>query len=292
MVGGELAVHLVVGGHEHGRVRGLEGDLEGAQVQLAQGALVDDRVDHHPRGLLVVRRVVLRAGGHPLGLDAAHERCGQHPGQVRVLGEVLEVAAAAWVPLEVQAGAEQDRHVLGAGLAAERRPDLLEQGRVPGAGQCRCHREARRGHGVVEPDVVGAARLLAQPVRPVGEHHGGDQALDRLGGPEVPPADQSDPVGQGQVRDDRLSPLTGGRRGRAGILVGRGWGHVPNHARARLSPVSRGVSPGRAEQVPPARSQSRCPGATPPCVAGRGAATELRARLRTSGPAIVSSAIR
>ena len=38
--------------------------------------------------------------------------------------------------------------------------------------------------------------------------------------------------------------------------------------------------------------QVRCPGTVPPCAAGSGAATGLRIRLRTSGAAIVSSAIR
>ncbi len=213
VVGRELPVHLVVRGHQGGRVGGPDHDLEAAQVELAQGPLVDDRVDHHPCGLLVVGRVVLRAGGHALGLDAAHEGGGQGAGQVRVLGEVLEVAPAARVPLEVQPRAEQDGHVLGACLAAQRRPDLLEQGRVPGAGQGRGHREARRGHGVVEPDVVGVPGLLAQTVGAVGEHHGRDKSLDRLGVPEVTPAQQPDPVGQRQVGDDRLGPFAWGPGG-------------------------------------------------------------------------------
>ena len=269
-VGGELPVHLVVGRHEGGRVRGRDHDLEATQVQLAQRALVDDRVDHHPGSLLVVRGVVLGAGGHPLGLDAAHEGGGQHARQQRVLGEVLEVAPAAWMPLEVQARAEQDGHILGAGLAPQCRADLLEQCGVPGAGQRGGDREARGRHGVVEPDVVRVAGLLAQPVRAVGHHHGRDESRDGLGVPEVAPAQQADPVSQRQSGDDGLSPFPQG----LGVL---GLRH--------------GTSPAVRCDPPTLTTQARWPGAIPPCEAGSGAAAELRIRLRTKGIAMVSSAI-
>jgi hypothetical protein len=57
-------------------------------------------------------------------LHAAHVGGGEFAGQQRVLGEVLEVAAAQRGPLDVDAGAEQDRDVRRAGLGAECLADL------------------------------------------------------------------------------------------------------------------------------------------------------------------------
>jgi hypothetical protein len=44
--------------------------------------------------LLVVRREVFDAGPDATALEALNERRTEYPGHVRILGEVLEVAAA------------------------------------------------------------------------------------------------------------------------------------------------------------------------------------------------------
>ena len=159
------AVDLVVGAH-HGPRPGL-GDhpLEGAQVHLAQGALVDVGADPHPVGLLVVDREVLQRRADAAALQAAHPRGGQHAGQQRVLGEVLEVAAAERAALEVDARAEQHRDVHRAALVAEGLAHPPQQLRVPGRAGSHRRREAGGRRPVsMSPRV----RLQPNAVRPVG----------------------------------------------------------------------------------------------------------------------------
>ena len=93
-IGRVLPVHEVVGGH-HGRGGGLRhGALEAAQVELAQGALVDDRVDHEASVLLVVDGEVLEARTDARALDAAHRRRREGARQQGILARVLEIAPA------------------------------------------------------------------------------------------------------------------------------------------------------------------------------------------------------
>ena len=87
-------VDPVVRAHDRPRLGGGDDPLERRKVDLAQGAFVDVGRDRHPVGLLVVRGEVLQGRAHPLRLDALHDGGGQLAGEVRVLGEVLEVAAA------------------------------------------------------------------------------------------------------------------------------------------------------------------------------------------------------
>jgi hypothetical protein len=68
--------------------------FECGEVDLAEGALVDVGADPKSVGLLVVRREVFDAGPDATALEALNERRTEYPGHVRILGEVLEVAAA------------------------------------------------------------------------------------------------------------------------------------------------------------------------------------------------------
>ena len=212
---GVLTVDQVVGAHDRPGLRFGDGDLEAGQVQLPQGALVDDRVEAHPVVLLVVDREVLQAGAHPLGLDAPHQRRRRLARQQRVLGEVLEVASARGVTLDVQPGPEQDAHALCACLSAQRRADLLDQADVPGRAERRRGRETGRRHRVGQPDMIGRPRLLPKAVRPVGEHDRVDALPGQaLGVPEVGARQQLHLLGFGERVDDRTGGVHDlGRRG-------------------------------------------------------------------------------
>ena len=165
----ERAVDAVVGAHHRPRRAGRDRALPAREVELAQGALVDQRVDAVAAVLLVVGREVLERGGDALRLHAADPRAGHLAGQQRVLGEVLEVAAAERRALEVRARSEQHADALGAGLAPQRGADLLEQRHVPGRRERRARREAGGRAAAAQPRVV--ERLLAaDAVRAVGEH--------------------------------------------------------------------------------------------------------------------------
>ena len=97
------AVDEVVAGHNGLGVRLFDDDFKAGQVEFPQGSLVDDGVRRHAAQLLAVDGEVLGAGGDAVGLDAAHVGRGQLAGEVRVLGEILKVAAAQRAALGVEA---------------------------------------------------------------------------------------------------------------------------------------------------------------------------------------------
>ena len=186
MLRGVLAVDLVVGAHHQPRPRRGDDVLERRKIDLPQRPLVGVGADPHPVGFLVVRREVLHAPADLLCLQPIDHRRGEPAGQVRILGEVLEVAPAQRVPLDVDSWAEYRRDVLGPRLRAEGGPHLTGQVRIPGTAQCRGGREAGGGLAGAQPGVGGALGLLAQPVRAVGHHDRLDAVFaDRRGVPEV-----------------------------------------------------------------------------------------------------------
>ena len=163
-------VEAVVRTHHRPGLRFAHRDFKPAQIQLAQGALVHNRVDGHAPVFLIVGREVLDRGAYAPGLHAANQCGGQLARQQRVFRKVLEVAAAKRVSLDVHAGPKQHSDLLGDTLVAQRLADLLQQHRVPAAGQGAGGRETGGGHRAVRAHVVRLPRLLAQPVRAIGDH--------------------------------------------------------------------------------------------------------------------------
>ncbi len=158
------AVDAVVGGHERPG-RGEAPDvLERREVELAQRALVDLRVDGHPVGLGLVGDVVLDGRGDTARLHAAHVRRADPAAQERVLGEVLEVAAAERAAVEVHARREEDVDVLAAGLGGEQAAQALDEPLVPARRERRRRRQVRGGVALVPAHAADAGR-------PVGEDH-------------------------------------------------------------------------------------------------------------------------
>ena len=155
-------------------MRLADDDLERREVDLAQRALVEHGVGRLSARLLAVGGEVLGARGDAVGLDAAHVGGGHLAGQVRVLGEVLEVAAAQRVALDAQTGPEQHVDALARGLLAHGGAHALAELGVPRVGHGDGGGEARRGLGAVEAQVVGGAGLVADAVGAVGELDGGD----------------------------------------------------------------------------------------------------------------------
>ncbi|GAB3855089.1 hypothetical protein GCM10027610_087680 [Dactylosporangium cerinum] len=175
VLGGEDPVDAVVRAHDRPRFRPRDNPLERAQVDLAQRALVDVGGDPHPVGLLAVDRVVLQGRTDAAALQAVDPLDREDAGEQRVLGEVLEVAAAERAALEVDAGAEQDLDVHGSGLVTEGFADPAGERRVPGRAERDRRREARRR--LAGEQLRGVGQRLAHPVRAVGEHdvgHAGD----------------------------------------------------------------------------------------------------------------------
>ena len=88
------AVEFVVRRHDHPRLRAAEDGFELAEIDLAQGALVDDAVREEAGVFLRVAGKVLDARPHPLGLDALHHRRAEVCREQRIFRIILEVAAA------------------------------------------------------------------------------------------------------------------------------------------------------------------------------------------------------
>ena len=189
---GVHAVDPVVGAHHGPRPRGGDDPFEGGQVDLPQRPLVDLGRHGHPVRLLVVRGEVFERGTHAPALDAAHERRAELAGEQRVLGEVLEVAPAQRRALHVHSGAEQHRDLLRPALVTQRDADAGEEVDVPGRGEPGRRGKARGGNGRADAEMVARGRLLAQPVRSVGDHDGRDaEPRDGFGVPEVGAVQQS-----------------------------------------------------------------------------------------------------
>ena len=121
-------------------------DLERHQVQLAQGAFVDDTVDRHPFELGFVAGEVLDRGGDPLGLHAADERRSKFAGEQWVLGIGLEVATGQRGAMQVDGRGKQDPTGLCTGLVAECHTEFAEQVLVPGRSERSATRDVQGTH--------------------------------------------------------------------------------------------------------------------------------------------------
>ena len=206
ILGGVHAVDTVVGAHDGPRLGGLDDVFEGRQVDLAQGALADAGIDAQTVGLLVVGGEVLERGAHALGLHAGDDADRLMAGQVRVLGPIFEAAAAERVALDVDGGGPDHGHLLLDALLGHRLADLVDEFRVPGAGQAGRRREAGGGHGVVEIGLAGAGgQGLAQAVGAVGDHVAGNAlGFNALQMPGVAAGSQGCLLFKRQVIDGRI----------------------------------------------------------------------------------------
>ena len=92
-------------------------------MDFPERTFIDDDVGHHAAVFLIVGGEVLDAGTDALGLDAVDHRRGQLAGQQGILGEVLEIAPAQGMPLDVHGRTEQDRDVCRSALGPQRRAD-------------------------------------------------------------------------------------------------------------------------------------------------------------------------
>ena len=179
---GVSSVHLVVAAHDRGGMALLDADLEGQQVGLMRGALVDDGVDAVARGFLVVEGVMLDVADDVLGLGALNEPRHQVSGQDGVLAEVLEGAPIARFAGDVHAAAEGHVVALRAQFRADQLAVFVGGVRIPA-----CRRGLvggqRRGVAPVHaarPHAVGrVAHVDARNPQPRHAHHVAHAAVRR-----------------------------------------------------------------------------------------------------------------
>ncbi len=206
MLGHRRAVDRVVGGHDAPRVGVGDDELEGRQVELAQGALAHHVVHREAVGLGVVGDEVLDGGADAAGLDAAHVPGADPAGEVRVLAVRLEVAAAERRAVQVDRGGEQHVDALAAGLLGEEGAGAAGQLGVPGGGQ-------RGRGGERHGGVVGGPADSPDADRAVG-HDEGVQADLRQGGqgPHVPAGQEAGLGVQVEPAQGRFDDCLGVRR--------------------------------------------------------------------------------
>lgn len=161
------AVEPVVGAHHGPRVAAPDDPFEAAQVDLAQRALLDDRVHRRALDLGVVGREVLQRRADPVLLQPVDDRRGELRGEQRVLGVVLVGAPAERGAAQVDAGPEQHVDAELAALGRQGRAEPVCQRRVPGAGEGGAGREAG-GRAGASPGGVGAVGAAV--------HHGEEVA--------------------------------------------------------------------------------------------------------------------
>ncbi len=193
VLGGVNAVDQVVGVHDRINVALDDGGLEGGQIDFAHGALVHVDAGVVAIELLVVEGVVLDGGDDALGLNALNERNDDGRVEVRVFGKVFKVAAADGRAGNVDAGAEEEIDVAGAGIFAEAFAEVARKIGIPGSGQ-------RHAAGI-----GGGGSPGAHADRGIGHFEAG-QADDGhgMGVHGVDAADQLDFLLEGELGDHGL----------------------------------------------------------------------------------------
>ena len=173
VLAGPVAVHLVVGAHDHAGLALQHGDLEGEQVGLAHDARAHLHVADVAPGLLIVDGVVLEISDDLLALLAL-DHLGHHlAGEDRIFSEILEVPSVARLAHQVDAATE--RGVVPADRGARDRSGRRTRGPVPcptrrprqssmaaawRSVRARPRRARRRRH---RPTGWGATRVAARP---------------------------------------------------------------------------------------------------------------------------------
>ena len=142
-------------------------DLEAGEVDLAQGALVDDRVDDEPVGLVVVDREVLDAGADALGPGRRapwrRRACPASSGSSERYSK--QRPPAGW-RLMLSPGPSTTADLLGPRSRAEGGADPSSEVDVPGRAEGRRGREAGGRNRAVEAEVVAAPACWRSPCGP------------------------------------------------------------------------------------------------------------------------------
>ena len=159
VLGGTLAVDRVVGAHDRPGGGLLHADLEGLEVDFPQRPLGQAGVALPAVGLLVVAGEVLQGRGHAHALDAPDHGCSQLARQQRILGVILEVAAAQGAAVDVDGGGQPHAEAVLTHLLRARAAHLEHDLLIPGAGQQRRAGEGCGVHAAV-PDNTQAGRAV------------------------------------------------------------------------------------------------------------------------------------
>ena len=145
----ELAVDLVIRGHDGPGVTLADGNLEAAEVELTGGTLTDALVNARAVCLLGVYSEMLGRDACTLTLHTVDIGGGDLTCQQRVFGIIFEVTTAEGVAVQVHARAEDDVAAVFLGLVTDGFAHLAYKLGVPGGSQTTADREGRGIVGLV-----------------------------------------------------------------------------------------------------------------------------------------------
>lgn len=129
------AVQPVIGGHDAGHACFPNRSLEGAQIEFAQRLLVDRRIDRPALVFTFIADEMLDRRADAARLNAVDEGDGHARRQMRILGEILEIAAVEGIAVHVDGRCQDDMRLLGTHFLGQINANLAHQIGVPCGGQ-------------------------------------------------------------------------------------------------------------------------------------------------------------
>ena len=106
-------IKAIVCAHHCPRLCLPHGNFEGWQVDFVQGSRIDQRINNHALGFLIVHSEVFNAGARAGRLHAGDKGDGYSSGQIGVFAVIFEITAAKRASLDIYPGAQQDGNVFG-----------------------------------------------------------------------------------------------------------------------------------------------------------------------------------
>ena len=126
-----------------------------------QSARIDQRIDNHALGFLIVGCEMLDASPRAGRLHAGDKGGGHGSGQIRVFAVIFEIAPTKRAALNIDPGAQQNGNVFCLTFAANGDADFGNQVGVPARRQRDGGGEAGGGHRRLHAQMVGMGGLLA-----------------------------------------------------------------------------------------------------------------------------------
>ncbi len=160
-------VQPVIGAHHRPWLGLPHGNLKGGQVDFVQSARIDQRIDNHALGFLIIDGEMLDAGASAGRLHAGDKGDCHRPGEIRVFAVIFEIAPTKWATLDIDPGAEQNGNVFRLTLAADCDANLGNQVSVPAGRQRDGGRKAGGGHRRLHAQMVRMRGLFAEPMRAI-----------------------------------------------------------------------------------------------------------------------------
>ena len=203
VVAGVDIVDARVAAHNGFGLGSLDYGLKRGQVQLAQGALIHLAVAVEPLVLLIVGGKMLEAGACAGALRALHPCRAHRARNAGILGEILKVAPAQRVALDVDAGSQHHIHTVGKSFLTDGLSLGFQQFGVPCCAARHGGGEAGGRLGLVDAQHIGAVFLAAHAVGAIAHRNGGDAVLrHRLAVPEIRTVAKADFILQRHFRQN------------------------------------------------------------------------------------------